>query len=121
VKGRKRPGVGLSGGHPGVGLAKSALVACGLAGCVVAAFLAYTVIDDESGLRSWLHLRGELGDARARIAVLEQEVAGLGTQSEQLMAGEAALEAAIREELELARPGQTLVRFRSEASSPRFP
>jgi cell division protein FtsB len=81
-------------------------------GLVLALSLARAALDEETGVRPWLYLRAELADAHARIASLETEIAGLRREAQQLEAGDYALERAIREELELVRPGQTLVRLR---------
>lgn len=81
-------------------------------GLVLALGLARAGLDGDAGVRSWLYLRAELADARARIASLEDEIAGLRREAQQLETGDYALERAIREELELVRPGQTLVRLR---------
>ena len=76
--------------------------------------LAATVaaLDGDSGLRPWLALRGELSEAQGRIADLEAEVAALRPRVEALASDRFAIERAIREDLELVRPGETLLRLR---------
>ena len=91
-------------------------------GLVLALGLARAGFDADSGVRQWLYMRAELDEARARIASLEEEVDLLRTEAEQLEADDYALERAIREELELVQPGQTLVRLRRRGiSSARNP
>ncbi|MDJ0849628.1 MAG: septum formation initiator family protein [Myxococcota bacterium] len=84
--------------------------------------LVSAALDEESGIRSWLHLRSELQEARARVAALRAETRRLNEEAEQLESGDFALERAIREELERVRPGQTLVRLRpGDVPSARIP
>lgn len=74
--------------------------------------LASAALDEEAGIRSWLHLRGELLEAEARVEALRAETLRLRVEVLRLESDDFALERAIREELELARPGETLVRLR---------
>lgn len=80
-------------------------------GLVLLLGLARAGLDADSGVRHWLYLRAELEQARSRIASLDAEVAALREQAGQLEGDDYALERAIREELELVRPGQTLLRL----------
>ena len=80
------------------------------------AVLAVAVLDRESGLPTWLRLRGELVDSDARVAALGRETGSLRRQIDALQKDPFALERAIREDLELARPGEIVVRFRQEES-----
>jgi cell division protein FtsB len=92
------------------------------AAVVLGLALAHAALDPESGVAAWRHLRGELADARARIVGARGEVAGLRAEVARAQDGGFALEAAIREDLQLARPGQTVVRLRGDgASSARIP
>ncbi len=74
-------------------------------------------LDEDSGVAHWRHLRAELADADARIAALEREIAALRREADALETEPFAIERAIREELELARPGQQIVRLPSEGST----
>lgn len=71
--------------------------------------LGVALLDDEAGLPAWYRLRGDLRAAKARIAELRSEIATLEAETEALRADSHAIEAAIREDLELARPGETIV------------
>jgi cell division protein FtsB len=81
-------------------------------GVLAALALAHAALGQETGVRRWWHLRGELAEARGRIEALRQETQRLAREAQRLEADEFALERAIREELGLAKPGQTLVRLR---------
>lgn len=84
--------------------------------------LAHAALDEEAGIRCWLHLRGQLAEARARIEVLRGEIEGLRREAQRLEEDGFATERAIREELEYARPGQMVLRLRgSDESSHRIP
>lgn len=86
------------------------------------AALAWAALDQESGLPTWWRLRGEVAESDQRIAVLEQEIATLGAQAETLRNDDFAIERLIREELGLARPGETVVHWPgSDNPSPRNP
>ncbi|MDH3213805.1 MAG: septum formation initiator family protein [Myxococcales bacterium] len=73
----------------------------------------YAVIDDVTGLRPWLRLRGDFRASQERIAGLQLEIAALRRESTVLENDPAALERAIREDLEFARPAETVVRLPS--------
>ena len=79
-------------------------------GLALVAF-AVAALDEESGLARWQHLRAELAQADTRIAALDAEVAGLRAEAARLDSEPFAIERAIREELELARPGQQVIRL----------
>jgi len=79
---------------------------------VLAVGVGVAALDEDAGLRQWLHLRSELADARERIAGLREGNRALEEQAAGLELGSFEMERAIREELELVRPGQTLVRLR---------
>lgn len=84
--------------------------------------LAHAALDEETGIRRWLHLRADLSGARERIELLRGEIAELRREAKRLEEDDFATERAIREELEYARPGQTVLRLRgSSASSHRIP
>jgi cell division protein FtsB len=78
---------------------------------VLAVGVMVTLTDQTSGLSTWLRLSAELGESQARIFALEAETAGLRAEISALSGNDFALERAIREDLELARPGEVVVRF----------
>lgn len=87
-----------------------------------AALLGWALADGASGIRPWLRLRDDLHAAQVRIASLEDRNAALRDQVEDLKSDPFALERAIREDLELAKPGEVVVLFDSdEASAPASP
>ncbi len=89
---------------------------------LVAAVVVYAAFDQDSGLSRWWRLRGELRAAEMRIATARDEVARLTREAKGLEDDPFAIEKAIREDLGLARPGETIVRLpRASTSSPRFP
>ena len=72
--------------------------------------------DGKSGIPMWLRRRSDLEQASARVEVLAREAKALRGQIEALSSEPFALERAIREDLELALPGEIVVRFdRQEA------
>ncbi len=76
--------------------------------CVVAF---YAVLDDESGLRSWWRWRQILHAEEAKVDELRADVARLSREIDSLEREPFAVERAIREELEYARPGEIVVRL----------
>ena len=82
-------------------------------GGVAALAFALALLDGDSGLRTWWALRADLADARARIAALRERVADLEREAHVLEDDPFALERAIRERLEYARPGETVIRLRA--------
>ncbi len=78
---------------------------------LVGAVVIYAAIDDGAGLRSLFRLRGDLNAAQERIGVLSGKIELLSQEAEALQTQTFALERAIREGLEYARPGETLVRL----------
>jgi cell division protein FtsB len=78
---------------------------------LVGAVVIYAAIDDGAGLRSLVRLRGDLDAASERIEVLRTDIALLSHEADGLQTQNFALERAIREGLEYARPGETLVRL----------
>lgn len=86
---------------------RSTLLVLGLAaGAVMLA-----ILDRDSGLQTWLRLRSELEASQSRIHQLESETSELRAEISDLQAHPWAVERAIREDLDLARPGEVLVRF----------
>ena len=89
---------------------------------LVALALLYAALDSDSGIRPWLRLRGDLGQSRAHIAQLRDEIDALRSDSVALDAEGFAIERAIREDLDFARSGETVVRLTgSKGLNPRFP
>ena len=93
-----------------------------LAAALGAALVVHAAFDTETGLGSWLHLRGLLRESQAHNQALRASIAALEQEAQSLEAGGFALERAIREELGFARADETLVRLpRPDRSSARFP
>ena len=81
----------------------------------------YAVLDRDSGIRTWWRMRADLEDSRERIAVLQEQTERLGREVALLRDDPFAIERAIREDLRLARPGESVVRLPSaDASSSRY-
>jgi cell division protein FtsB len=91
-----------------------------IAPAIIAAALGLVMIDGEAGLRSWLRLRGDLRAAEARIGALRSQITALEEETEALRSDPIAIESAIREDLHLARPGETVVRL-IDGTTPRIP
>ena len=77
--------------------------------------LTVAAADAESGVSAWMELRSELIDAQGRIGQLQADNASLHEQVVRLREDPFAIERAIREDLELARRGETVVRFSQPA------
>lgn len=89
---------------------------------LLGAAVLYAFIDDDVGVRTWLRLGRDLSASQERIAALQLEIAALRRDAETLESDPAALERAIREDLEFARPGEVVVRLPSAApTNPRIP
>lgn len=93
---------------------------------VVPALLGVAVLiaafDDGSGIHTWLRLRAELRASQQRIAEARLEIERLRAEAAALERDAFAIERAIREDLGLARPGETILRVPpSSGSNPRFP
>ena len=78
---------------------------------LIVAALLLAGLDEDAGVRQWLHLRAELSDSHERIEQLRGEVEALRGEAKRLESDEFAIEKAIREELTLARPGESVVRL----------
>lgn len=97
---------------------KRLLVALGL----VAAVVAWALVDRQSGVSAWLGLRHDLATREQRIQALQRELGAMQDEVKALQSDRFAEERAIREDLELARPGETVVKIPSEhAGTPRIP
>jgi len=89
---------------------------------LVVAALGFAWIDGDSGLRTWWRLRSDLAEADARIQALRQDVESRQQDATSLEDDEFAIERAIRERLEYARPGETVVRLSgARYANPRLP
>ena len=89
---------------------------------LLAIAFAIALVDRNAGIRTWLTLREDLRQAEERIERLRTEVAVLEQNRGGLESDPFALERAIRERLELAREGETIVRVSSSRdTSPRIP
>lgn len=75
------------------------------------------VLDGSSGIRTSLELHEELRAARSRIEGVRTETERLRREAEALEARPFAVERAIREDLGLARPGETIVRISPDGPS----
>ena len=82
-----------------------------LAPLVLAAVAAIALADGSSGIPMWFRLRGDVAQAGVRVETLVQETEALQVEIEALESEPFALERAIREDLELAQPGEIVVRF----------
>jgi cell division protein FtsB len=86
---------------------KALALGTGLIGLVVASAL----LDGETGVAIWLELRESLVVSNQRVAALERETEALRLEIETIEAQPSALDRVIREELDLALPGETVVYF----------
>ena len=89
---------------------------------LVVAAAGWTLADERSGLPAWQRLKGDLGSAQGRIEVLRSDLDALEREAAALDTDGFAIERAIREDLGLARPGETVVRLaavRTAAAAPR--
>lgn len=91
-----------------------------ISGAIIALALVLALADGSTGIRSWIRLRGELRASQARMAVLRSHIELREAEAKRLRHDDAAIDAAIREDLGMARPGETIVRF-PDASSQRIP
>jgi len=93
-----------------------------LAPVLLAGAILYAGLDRDSGLRTWWQLRQELAASRERIGAREAEIARLTEAARDLDGDPFAMESAIRVDLGLARPGETIVLFTGpDHSSPWIP
>ena len=86
-----------------------------LALAVLLGVAAVAVADRSSGASMWFRLRADLAEGSERVEVLTRATEALQAQIEALESQPFALERAIREDLELARPGEVVVRFRRDS------
>jgi len=92
-----------------------------IASAIVAGALALALLDSDSGLRTWARMRADLRVADERMSVLRDEIEALRAESKGLESDSFAQERAIRQDLGLARPGETVVRLGRDEPSLRNP
>ena len=85
--------------------------ALGLGTGLIIVVAASALLNGESGVAIWQELRESLVISNARVAILERENEALRREIETLEREPAALDRAIREELDLALPGEAIVYF----------
>jgi cell division protein FtsB len=89
---------------------------------VIAAMALSAMLDPESGLEIWLELRRDLAVSDTRVERLVRENEALRGEIATLESEPDAIDRAIREELDLALPGEVVVRFEAPPSgSPADP
>ena len=94
----------------------------GLGTCVIALMAISALLNHESGVGIWLEMREDLSGSAARVAQLRRENDEMRQEIRMLEADPAAIDRAIREELDVALPGEIVVRFtRTEEAGPRTP
>lgn len=74
------------------------------------------LLDDESGVGVWLELSGDLSRSESRIDALEDRNDAMRREIAMLEAEPSAIDRAIREELDLALPGEIIVRFKNSGA-----
>jgi len=82
-----------------------------LAPALLVGVVLYAALDADSGLRAWLQLRTELRESHARADAIQAEIDRLDAAARALHGDAFAMEAAIREDLGLARAGESVVLF----------
>jgi cell division protein FtsB len=87
---------------------------------LVAAALLFAWIDGDAGLRTWWELRGEVAEAQVRNEGLRRDVEVRQRDATALEDDDFAIERAIRERLEYARPGETIVKLRDSSGATRW-
>jgi len=85
--------------------------ALGLGTAAIVIFGVSALLDRESGFGVWLELGEDLARSEARVTELLRQNEAMRREIEILEAEPAALDRAIREELDLALPGEIIVRF----------
>jgi cell division protein FtsB len=89
---------------------------------LLALALIYFAVDRRSGVSTWMRQRADLENSDEQIAELEAENARLRQEIESLQRDPFAIERAIREDLEYARVGETVIRLSDKPdSNPRIP
>jgi cell division protein FtsB len=83
----------------------------GLGICVIAILAASALLDRDSGVGIWLAMREDLALSAARVEALTRENEAMQREIALLEAEPGAIDRAIREELDVALPGEIVVRF----------
>ena len=86
---------------------------------VIVAIAVSAMLDQDTGLRIWLELRRDLAVSNVRVEQLVRENETLRGEIETLESEPAAIDRAIREELDLVLPGEVVVRFEPSATTLR--
>jgi cell division protein FtsB len=68
-------------------------------------------LDERTGIPAWRRLRDDLAAANARIEILRGDIEALRGEAVALESDAFAVERAIREDLGLAQPGESVVRL----------
>ncbi len=89
---------------------------------LLSAALIYISADRGTGISTWMRDRDALENSEEKIAHLEAEIVRLKAEVGRLERDPFAIERAIREDLEWARAGETVVRIPGASdSNPRIP
>lgn len=91
--------------------------ALGLGSLVIAILAMTALLDRDSGVAIWLELREDLAISTDRVDLLIAQNDSLRREIELLEADPTAMDRAIREELDLALPGEVIFRFLPTAHS----
>lgn len=86
---------------------------------VIVAIAVSAMLDQDTGLQIWLELRRDLAVSNVRVEQLVRENEALRGEIETLESEPAAIDRAIREELDLVLPGEVVVRFEPSATALR--
>ena len=86
--------------------------ALGLGSLVIAILAMTALLDRDSGVAIWLELRKDLATSTDRVDLLFAQNDSLRREIELLEVDPTAMDRAIREELDLALPGEVIFRFR---------
>ena len=91
--------------------------ALGLGSLVIVIMAMTALLDRDSGVAIWLELRDDLAISTDRVDLLLAQNDSLRREIELLEADPTAMDRAIREELDLALPGEVIFRFLPAASA----
>lgn len=88
--------------------------ALGLGTLLTGLLVGSALLDEESGVGIWLELREDLARSTERVEILLTQNESLRREIELLEVDQTAVDRAIREDLDLALPGEIVVRFVAE-------